>query len=387
MLDELGRLIASPTIAGAPNIDLISGIADELEQRGAFVTVLESPRPDGLNLHAVLGPRDEAGGVMLAAHTDVVDVAGQPWTRDPFALSIDGGRAYGRGSADMKGFIAVALTAIRECDPRRLRAPVHLCLSCDEELGCRGVGPLLDELAERRVRPAGVIIGEPTELRVVNRHKGKAATRIHVRGRAAHSSVATAGINAVVFAARLVVALEELGAELEAGPRDPGYRIPYATLGIGPIHGGVVVNIVPDSCTVDVEVRALPEQDPDALISLIAEVADELSTQMRVLAAAGDAGDGETGISLEPLSTYPGLAAAPDTPFAQRLRELTGGGEAAAADFGTEAGLYQRRLGVPVLVCGPGSMSQAHKADEYVEVAQLERALTLVRAVIATETA
>lgn len=375
VLDELRRLIAAPTIAGQSNVELVADLASELEGHGAVVCVTAGERPDGHNLHAVFGPSDAEGGVVLAAHTDVVDVVGQPWSRDPFQLAVLDGRAHGRGTADMKGFIAVALTVVSELEPRRLREPVHLCLSCDEELGCRGVRPLLAALVQRNLRPDGVIVGEPTQLRVVNRHKGKAAIRIHVRGQAAHSSVATDGVNAVVFASRLVLALQEVSTALANGPRDDGYRIPHATIGIGPIHGGVAVNIVPDECTVEVEVRALPEQDPNELVALIGGVADELSSVMRAAAS-------QTGIELEELMGYPGLAAAGPSPFVRRMCEWTGTAEPAAADFGTEAGLYAHALQVPVVVCGPGSIARAHKADEFIEVAELERALALLRAVV-----
>src|SRR5688500_5140967 len=209
-LVALRPLIAHATITGEPNGARVDFVAERLSAAGAGVRVLPGARDDAANLHAVLGPADAEGGLLLAAHTDVVHVEGQPWSHDPFALRVADGRAYGRGAADMKGFIATVLAALVDADPPRLRRPLHVALSSDEELGCRGVVPLLDTLAELPAPPARVLVGEPTELHVVDRHKGKAALRAHVRGRAAHSSLGPAGVNAVAYAARLVTGLLEL---------------------------------------------------------------------------------------------------------------------------------------------------------------------------------
>jgi acetylornithine deacetylase len=367
-LAVLERLIAHPTVAGTPNGELVADVAERLERAGAAVTVLPAHRPDARNLHAVLGPRDAPGGLLLAAHSDVVAVDGQPWTRDPFALHVEGDRAYGRGTADMKGFLATVLTAVTEVDAQELRRPLHIALSSDEELGCLGVRPLLDTLAQLPVRPAAAVVGEPTLLRVADRHKGKAAARVHVRGRAVHSSLAPAGVNAVAYAARLVTSLLELQDELAAEAHDPGYSVPHATIGIGPIHGGVSVNIVPDHCRLDVEVRALPEQDPEELMGRMRALASPLEAEMRAVHP-------DAAIEFEPLSSYPGLRPAPD--FA---RTLSGDDAPVAVDFGTEAGLYHQRLGIPVVVCGPGDMAQGHQADEFIAVEQLTRGTHFVRA-------
>jgi acetylornithine deacetylase len=367
-LAVLEHLIAYPTIAGQPNGELVAEVAERLERTGAAVTILPAHRDDAQNLHAVLGPSDAPGGLLLAAHSDVVAVDGQPWTHDPFALHIDHGRAYGRGTADMKGFLAAALTAMTEVDHRRLRRPLHLALSSDEELGCCGVRPLLDTLAGLPVSPAAAVVGEPTMLRVAERHKGKAAARVHVRGRAVHSSVASRGVNAVVFASRLITGLLDLQDELAAEAQDSGYTVPHATIGIGPICGGVSVNMVPDRCRLDVEVRALPEQSPDDLMGRMRARAEPLEAEMRAVHP-------EAAIAFEPLASYPGLRPAPDPGFA---REVASGEAAVAVDFGTEAGLYQQKLGIPVVVCGPGDMAQAHQADEFIAVDQLTRGENLI---------
>jgi acetylornithine deacetylase len=349
MLETLERLVAYPTIAGEPNGELIAYVAERL----GHASVYPAHRDGAVNLHAVLGPADEPGGLLLAAHSDVVGVDGQPWSRDPFALHLAAGRAYGRGTADMKGFLATVIAAVDELDARRLRRPLHIAVTSDEEVGCQGVRPLLGTL--ERYPIARGLVGEPTELRIADRHKGKAAIRIHVHGVAAHSSLAPTGVNAVAGAGRIVVALLELQEALAAGPRDDAYAVPYTTVGIGPISGGVSVNIVPDHCRLDVEVRARAEQDQDALIERIHTIASAIAD-----------------VRFEPLSAYPGLRPS-DHGFTDTI----------AVDFGTEAGLYQQRLGIPVVVCGPGSMQQAHKADEFVALEQLDGSRALLKRLVA----
>ncbi|HTU30868.1 MAG TPA: acetylornithine deacetylase [Solirubrobacteraceae bacterium] len=375
-LAVLERLIAQPTVAGRSNEVLIDELAERLEALGARVQIVASTREDARNLHAVLGPADAEGGILFAAHSDVVDVEGQPWTRDPFALEVDGGRAFGRGSTDMKGFIAAVLSALEargEGFVARLRRPVHIAISSDEELGCKGVGPLLDVLAQLPVTPAWALVGEPTELRVIDRHKGKAAARVRLRGLAAHSSVPADGVNAVAHAGVLITRLLSLAGELRAGPRDEAFRAPYSTVGIGPVEGGVAVNIVPDHCRVDVELRTVPEVDPEELMGRVRALAAEVQGTM-------NAEHDGCAVTVEPLSSYPGLApAAGDMrEWAAPLTDLLGGEDWGAADFGTEAGLYARALSIPVVVCGPGSMRDAHRADESVALEQLEGAETMI---------
>jgi acetylornithine deacetylase len=369
----LARLVSFPTVAGTPNQPLIEFAHDWLERLGARVTIVPSQwREDGYNLHAVLGPGED-GGILLAAHTDVVAVEGQPWTSDPFRLRRDDGRLYGRGTADMKGFIAATLAALAEHPPRALRRPLQLALSCDEELGCRGVGSLLDELARGAPRPSLCVIGEPTLMRVADRHKGKVALRVQVRGRAAHSAIPTDGVNAVTWAARLIAELDDLSRELAAGPRDEAFAVPHATLSIGPIEGGVSLNIVPDRCTFELELRYPPGDDPERLLAAIRERAQRIAAGMRELSP-------QTGIELTETTAYPPLL--PSAEGVAAIGSLGIGGGPIAVDFGTEAGHYSQRLGVPCVVCGPGDMAVAHKPDEYLEGAQLRAAREFVAGVI-----
>ncbi len=366
----LERLVAFPTIAGEPNGQLIGYVRDLLAAAGIEAVVVASDsRPDGLNLHAVLGPPDEAG-ILLAAHTDVVAVEGQKWRSDPFRLTPVGDRLHGRGTADMKGFIASILATLPYASDRPLRRPLHIALSCDEELGCRGVGSLLDHLAGVARPPAICIIGEPTRMRVADRHKGKVSFRVEVQGRTGHSSAAPQAVNAVSYAARLITAIDELGRTLRA-QRDDSFAVPHPTLSIGPIRGGVSTNIVPETCWFEFELRYLPGHDSREILEQISAGARSLQDEMRVTAE-------ESVIELHQLSAYPPLSptsppvAVPFDAAAERI----------AVDFGTEAGLYHDRLGVPVVVCGPGDMAQAHRADEYIELAQLQAAQRLVREVV-----
>jgi acetylornithine deacetylase len=374
-IELLGRLVALPSIAGSDNRELISEIAGSLDAAGATVTVLAGTRPDTQVLHAVLGPADAPGGLLLAAHGDVVDVEGQAWSGDPFTLRVAGGRLHGRGTTDMKGFVAATLSAVGKASPSSLSAPLHVAISHDEELGCAGIGPLLDALDRDHAIAAplaGVIVGEPTQLRVVDRHKGKVAFDVTVRGRAGHSATPASAVNAVSGAAHLIIALETLERELGAEFRDDAFATPHATIGVGPIRGGIARNVVPDRCTLQIEVRVLPGQDIDAIERRVAEVAAGVGTGLAAHAPEG-------GVELIRVAAYPPLAAEPSTAaFGDRVARVAGQGRGAAVNFGTEAGLYQQRLGVPVVVCGPGSMAQGHTPDEFLKANQLAAGETFV---------
>lgn len=373
-LDLLDSLVAMPTISGQPNDELVNFVAARLATLGIDSAVFpSSSRPDGFNLHATIGPPGERG-ILLAAHTDVVAVDGQRWSTDPFRLTRVGDRLYGRGTTDMKGCVATALSAAARAASRPLRRPLHLALSCDEELGCAGVGSLLDLLAAAPVRPALCIVGEPTRMRVADRHKGKVRLQVDVRGRAVHSAAAPSGVNAVTYAARLIAALDELGRGLlSASARDAAFAVPHATLSVGPINGGVSTNIVPDQCSFELEMRHLPGQEREPILDDARALASALQAEMRTVAP-------EARIELHELSAYPPLAAATARPPAGSAAgwplplPVDGGGAAIAVDFGTEAGLYHERLGVPVIVCGPGDMARAHRADEYIDVGELRAA-------------
>lgn len=358
----LARLIAFDTVSVRPNLPLIADVAEVLRGAGIDSTVIRSPDGHKANLYATVGPSDR-GGVLLSGHTDVVPVDGQAWTRPPFALTQAEGRLYGRGTADMKGFVACALSAMISASKQELAVPLHLALSYDEEVGCLGVHSLIDMLAAAPFRPAMCIVGEPTSMQVATGHKGKIGMRAVFTGREGHSALAPLAVNALHMGADFINEVRHLQARIEAtGHRDGDYDVPYTTLHVGRMAGGGPLNIVPNRCEVDYEVRNLSEDDP-------VEIMEELAAKARALAAA--TGAVEAGVSFEKIMEYPGLGTPTDADVVRFVQSLTGANGTIKVAFGTEGGLYDQRLGVPVVICGPGSMMQGHKPDEYVTVEQL----------------
>lgn len=362
--DLLAALIAFNTVSRESNLALIEFVRAYLAGFGVDSQLLFSADGGKANLYARLGPSG-AGGVLLSGHSDVVPVDGQVWSVPPFELTERDGKLYGRGSADMKGYLACVLAAVPALLAQPLRLPVHIAISYDEEVGCLGVRSLLAELATRPDKPAICLIGEPTQMRPVLGHKGKLAMRCAVHGAACHSAYAPQGVNAIEYAARLIGRLGEIGQRLAAPERhDLRFDPPYSTVQTGMISGGRALNIVPAECQFDFEVRALPADDPQQVAAeLQAYATRELLPQMRAVQAATD-------IRFTPLSTYPGLATAPDSAAAQLLALLCGRDDFGTVAFGTEGGLFDQ-AGIATVVCGPGSMDQGHKADEFVSVEQL----------------
>ena len=362
--DLLAELIAFNTVSRESNLALIEFVRAYLAGFGVDSQLLFSADGCKANLYACLGPSG-AGGVLLSGHSDVVPVDGQAWSVPPFQLTERDGKLYGRGSADMKGYLACVLAAVPALLAQPLRLPVHIAISYDEEVGCLGVRSLLAELATRPDKPAICLIGEPTQMRPVLGHKGKLAMRCAVHGAACHSAYAPQGVNAIEYAARLIGRLGEIGQRLAAPERhDLRFDPPYSTVQTGMISGGRALNIVPAECQFDFEVRALPADDPQQVAAeLQAYATRELLPQMRAVQAATD-------IRFTPLSTYPGLATAPDSAAAQLLALLCGRDDFGTVAFGTEGGLFDQ-AGIATVVCGPGSMDQGHKADEFVSVEQL----------------
>ncbi|WPC04747.1 acetylornithine deacetylase [Pseudomonas benzenivorans] len=361
----LAELVAFPTVSRDSNLALIAFIRAYLEGLGLACELDYNVERSKANLYARLGP-DGPGGVMVSGHSDVVPVDGQAWTVKPFRLSERAGRLYGRGTADMKGFIACVLASLPRFLARPLRRPLHIAISYDEEVGCLGVRSLVAALAARPDKPALCLIGEPTELRPVLGHKGKLAMRCQVRGAACHSAYAPLGVNAIEYAARLIGKLGEIGQRLAAPERqDARFDPPFSTVQTGLIQGGRALNIVPADCQFDFEVRALPADDPQQVADALRDYAEtELLPQMRARSAT-------SAIDLQPLSAYPGLATDPRSEAAELLALLSGRRDFGTVAFGTEGGLFAE-AGIPTVVCGPGSMEQGHKADEFVTQAQLD---------------
>ncbi len=360
----LARLIGFATVSRDSNLELIAFIRDYLASHGVDSELFLNDEGTKANLFATIGPRDR-GGVVLSGHTDVVPVDGQAWTVEPFAMSEQDGRLYGRGTADMKGFIACVLAAVPAFVATPLRQPVHLAFSYDEEVGCLGVRSMLAALETRPHKPTLCLIGEPTELKPVLGHKGKLAMRCQVHGAACHSAYAPYGVNAIEYAARLIGKLGEIGERLAAPElHDERFDPPFSTVQTGVIKGGRALNIVPAECEFDFEVRALPGFDAQGVADELERFAEaELLPKMQAVQA-------DTGISLRPLSAYPGLATPADSEAARLLALLSGSSDFGTVAFGTEGGLFDQ-AGIPTVVCGPGSMDQGHKADEFVSLAQL----------------
>ncbi|QXZ80964.1 acetylornithine deacetylase [Rhizobium sp. L51/94] len=354
--DILERLVAFPCVVGTANHDIVAWIRRHAESCGANVTVAMGPEGDRANLFATIGPRD-VPGILLSGHMDVVPAGEQGWTSNPFRLRADRDRLYGRGTSDMKGFLACALAALPALAAMPLTQPVHLAFSYDEEAGCRGAPHLLRLLPDLCAKPQGCIIGEPSGLRAIRAHKGKAAVRIEIRGRTGHSSRPDLGANAIHAMASVLGEAVASAGRLANGPFDGNFEPPYSSLQVGVISGGQAVNIIPDFCTADVEARAIAGVSPSTLLQPIKAALLALETQ------------GFT-TRWDLLSEYPALSLAADAPLAGLLEALTGQPPLAAVSYGTEAGLYQA-AGMDAIICGPGDIGRAHKADEYIEVGEL----------------
>ncbi|TDN69252.1 acetylornithine deacetylase [Paraburkholderia sp. BL10I2N1] len=360
----LERLVGYATVSRDSNLDMIEFIRHYLEELGVESELFYNAERTKANLFATIGPR-ERGGIVLSGHTDVVPVEGQAWSVDAFRLTEREGRLYGRGTADMKAFIASVLAVVPMFLERQLKLPVHLAFSYDEEVGCLGVRSMLAELERRPNRPILCLIGEPTELKPVLGHKGKLAMRCQVKGAPCHSAYAPYGVNAIQYAARMIGRLEAIGEQLaQSAYRDERFDPPFSTVQTGVINGGRALNIVPAECEFDFEVRALPGFDAH-------QVADELQTYAEAeLLPKMRAVKSDAGIRFQSLSAYPGLATSPDSEAARLLALLSGSNEFGTVAFGTEGGLFEH-AGIPAVVCGPGSMDQGHKPDEFVTVQQL----------------
>lgn len=360
----LAKLVGFDTTSRESNLHLIEFVRDYLAGFGVPCELIFNEPRSKANLFATLGP-PQVPGIVLSGHTDVVPVDGQAWSVAPFELSEHDGKLYGRGTADMKGYIACVLAAVPRFLAAPLRMPLHIALSYDEEVGCLGVRSLLAELERRPHKPLLCIIGEPTELKPVLGHKGKLAMRCDVHGAACHSAYAPQGVNAIEYAAELIGELGRIGARLRRPElHDPRFDPPYSTVQTGLISGGKALNIVPADCRFDFEVRALPNQDPRQVAEQLRHFAQQqLVPRMQAV-------DGASGIGFSELSAYPGLATDADSQAARWIAQFCGTSEFGTVAFGTEGGLFDA-VGIPTVICGPGSMDQGHKPDEFVSLAQL----------------
>lgn len=375
-IEILGTLVAFATVSDRPNRALIDWIADFLQRLEIASTVVPAPDAGKANLFATLGPAG-AGGILLSGHSDVVPTDGQPWSVAPFALTRRGDRLYGRGTTDMKGFIACALTVFERHRGTALRTPLHLAVSYDEELGCLGIPGLIERFGRDLPMPRIAVVGEPSRLRPVNAHKGFRAFRTHFRGEAGHSSRPDLHLSALRLAAAFLQALERLGEELAAAPPGlaAGMEPPHTTINAGRILGGQAINIVPQDCVLEWEFRPAPGDDPEAIVDRL----DALyaAALPRDLAERGGRARTET----EALAAEPLFNPEPEGLAERLITALIGSNRCEAAAYGTEAGFFQS-AGISTILIGPGDIAQAHQPDEFVECEQLEQTLTLLDAMV-----
>ncbi len=355
-VEILEQLVAFPSVVGQPNGAIVEWIHAYVAGFDQEVTILPGPEGDRSNLFATIGPKN-VPGYILSGHMDVVPANEPEWTSDPFELRAQADHLYGRGTSDMKGFLAAALAALPELASRQLSRPIHLAFSYDEEAGCRGVPHLIKRLPELCAKPEGAIIGEPSNMRAICAHKGKAAARLEIRGRSGHSSRPDQGLNAIHAMAEVLTDAAAGAERLALGPFDPAFAPPYSSLQVGTVKGGQAVNIIPDLCVAEFEARAIAGVSPSALLAPIREKAESLRSR-------------GLQVNWELMSAYPALSLANDAPLAQLLRELTGQEPLAAVSYGTEAGLYQE-AGIGAIICGPGDISRAHRPDEFILVDEL----------------
>ena len=374
-VDMIARLVGFPTVSRESNLQLIDFVHEYLKPLDADVRLTFDEGKRKANLFATLGPRTP-GGVVLSGHTDVVPVDSQAWDRDPFKVFEHEGKLYGRGTSDMKSFIAVALALLPAYVQRGLKSPLHIALSYDEEVGCIGVGRMIRDLTAAGIQPNSCIVGEPTLMRPVIAHKGKKSYRATVRGLASHSAYAPSGVNAVEAAAEAVAYLKQMARRhRDQGPYDRAFDVAHTTVHTGVLRGGTALNIVPHECTFDFEFRHLPGDDPEKLFAeFCAYVKQNLEPEMRAVFK-------EAGFDIQLMSEIPAMDNSPETEVVALAQALSGNSETGKVSYGTEGSQFQA-AGIPTVICGPGSIEQAHKPNEYVTLEQIAHSESFISALL-----
>ena len=372
--EMIDRLVAFDTTSRESNLGLIHFVRDYLADHGVESTLIHDKSGAKANLFATVGPMID-GGVVLSGHTDVVPVDGQDWATDPFLVTERDGRLYGRGTADMKSFIAIALALVPDMVARGLSLPIHFALSYDEEVGCLGAPDLSRHLQGLPCRPQALIVGEPTEMKVVNAHKGCCAIRTIVTGLEGHSSETHKGVNSIFAAAKLVNYLSDRADELQTSNVNPRFDPPYTTIQVGTIQGGTAGNIIPKETTFWWEYRALPDVDGPSIVTDFRAFAEaEVLPRMRKTHPEAD-------IKIDVRGEVIPLLPEDGSPAETLVLALTGSNQTYAVSYGTEAGIFQKD-GVASVICGPGSISVAHRPDEYIEISQVEACTDLMHKLI-----
>lgn len=366
-LDILRKLISFDTTSVNSNLELISYIQSYLDMHGVESTLVRDPIKNKANLYTTIGPKDKPG-VLLSGHTDTVPVEGQVWATNPYELVDKDGKLFGRGTTDMKGFIAAALSSVPMMVEQPLKTPIHFAFSYDEEIGCLGVRHLLEFLNEQDVKPSMCIVGEPTSMKIVNTHKGKVAAKVTVNGKECHSGMAPKGVNAVNVASRLICWLDDLAKKKASdGPFDDRFEINHTTVHTGVVKGGTALNIVPKHCEFVFEIRNVNADNPHDLLHAFRQYSADLEHEMQRI-------DDDCYISIDITTEYPGLDTDENSDIIEFIKGVSGSNSITSVNFGTEGGLFTDTLGIPSIVYGPGSMEQGHKPNEYIAKSQMSEA-------------
>lgn len=367
-IDILGKLVGFDTTSKNSNLGLIHYVRDYLAQYDIESTLFHDETGQKANLLATIGPKD-VPGIVLSGHTDVVPALEKGWESPAFNMTERDGKLFGRGTADMKGFAACVLAMVPDLVKQDLAIPFHICLSYDEEVGCLGAGSMVDHLAKLPTPPRLAVIGEPTEMKVINGQKGKYSMRVTVTGTAGHSSFAPHHVNAIEYAARAIAMISDLARTFETdGPFDADFTVPHSTMLTTTITGGTATNVTPDACEFTFEIRHLPDHDAEAAIESIKKtVTETLEVEMKSREA-------DTGFEWETIFSYPGMGDCTDADSFELvyniIPEVSG-----KVSYGSEGGIFEKQGGIPSIICGPGSIKQAHKRNEFVEISQIDECL------------
>ncbi len=378
-VELISKLVSFATVSRDSNLELIEFVRAYLDEHGIESRLVPSDDGAKANLYATIGPMVE-GGVVVSGHTDVVPVDGQPWDTDPFTLVQKDGRLYGRGTADMKSFHAVALALLPEMLGRKLQRPIHLALSYDEEIGCLGAPRMIERIASELPRSRAVLVGEPTSMCVVNAHKSLTGLETVVTGHEAHSSQTHRGVSAVMTAARLIAFLEDMARENAGGtPSGMPFEPPFSTIHVGTVQGGTATNIISRECRFSWDMRCIPEDDPQTFLDRFAEFCgDQILPDMRAIAPEAD-------IVTHIWASAPALEPEPDGEAEMLAKQLTGYNSTDVVAYLAEAGQFQQ-AGFSTVLCGPGSIDQAHQPNEYIETSQVDECVGFFHRLIDLQT-
>jgi len=369
-LEMIGKLVSFDTVSSKSNMELIHFVRDYFTAHNIQSTIIPDDTGTKANLYATVGPNIE-GGIVLSGHSDVVPVEGQPWDTDPFQVVEKNGKLFGRGTCDMKGFVGTCLAALPKMQAADLKYPIHFAISCDEEIGCSGVIPMIEAFDRELPKPRAVIVGEPSMMKIVNGHKGGIGFKTTVTGKDGHSSLPQYGVSAILIAARLISFLEDIEQEYKANSApDCPFNPPYSTLNMGVISGGTALNIIARQCEFTWGIRSLPQDDPMDIFEKFNAYADKLLEKAHKITT-------EVTITTETGFNVPGLKPEPEAIAEEFCAALLGANSTDVVSYGTEAGWFQS-IGYSTIVCGPGSIEQAHQPNEFIEVSQVSACETFI---------